>query len=488
MADKPSEIARRKAALEDTSHLVEETWTRILRNLAAIFIIGILVWGFCSVMRSGVEYGTTFLFEPFQKASEHQTDIGITSPDEDTQTSPTVLSWIQTFNPPVNAPWTLLAVLVAGGIIRGIMIRSSSWKDYEGDGAGQSIQYFIETYQKADQDSDPVEQRYKRPTFSSAVKRIIMTLLTLGTGGSGGIEGPVIPVGESLGSGISRMFKNDNPDDLRVLQMAGIAAALTTLLNVPFAAAVFAGEVVFTDRLIYRTLFYSLIASVVAYYLNNHFLAFEPLFNVAPHPPAYSFNAYLTASLTAIFISMPAAMGLQLLFKRINKLLEFIPISLRAAFGALCAGLLALLMWYTLDVEPQHVLGMGEGTLKDLMVSDDPMFQIWWLLLLIAFVKILTTGFTLMSGGSAGLLIPATFIGGMCGAGIYHGLTDLVGPFLPDPSLFVVAGVSSALVSIIEIPLATIAFIIEVFGAHFAAPAVIATVASHLLVKRFKLY
>ncbi len=491
MAAGPSKTIKRIAAIEDDSHLVEETWKRMGRDIAAIIIIGVLVWCFCSTMRTAIEYSSTFLFEPFHsQVSTKAVQYGIVSPEEANILSKHELEIINKINPPEYAAFTLMITLVLGGLIRGAIIKHPSWTKYEGDGAGQSIQYFIDTYQQPLEGANPVKDRYESETFLGAAKRIVMTILTVGTGGSGGIEGPVIPVGENLGSGVSKLLRIFEPNDLRVLQMAGISAALCSLLNTPFAAAVFAGEIVFTDRIIYRTLFYSLIASVVAYYMNNHFLHFEPMFSVQAGYPGYSFAGYVSASVIAILVSMPTGLGLKYIFEHINKFLSFIPIGARAAFGAMCAGLISLSLWHFLAIEPRHTLGMGEETLKELIIGTDPMLEIWWILLLLVAAKLMTTGFTLMSGGSAGLLIPATFMGGLSGAGIYELLHEYAATFtfVPEIDLFIIAGIASALVSIIEVPLATMALMIELFGAHYAAPAVVATVVSHLFVKRMRLY
>ena len=120
------------------------------------------------------------------------------------------------------------------------------WKSSEGDGATQSIEYFLKSYSETN-DQKAVESRYSRATFMEAARRLFITTLTLGAGGSGGLEGPTIPIGEAVGAGWSKVFKVASADDLRCFQMAGIAAAVCTLLNTPFAAAIFAAEVVYSQ-------------------------------------------------------------------------------------------------------------------------------------------------------------------------------------------------------------------------------------------------
>lgn len=459
----PTQTEKYRASLHDHSYLLEEDWATIGRHFLIVIFIAVTTWALCSLLRLGVEKGTEYLFEPFMHG--HAT----------TSALPEI---------------TLLGSLMLGGLIRGILISLPSWRDSDGDGAGASIRYFLQTYKNSSSIDGATKTRYKKPTFLRAFKRMTMTILTVGTGCSGGIEGPVIPMGECIGSGWSKLFKLQNADSLRAFQMAGISAAVATLLNAPFTAALFAAEIVFTDRIIYHTLFYSLFASIIAYALNNHLLYFQPLFSIGSHSAVYSLREYVEVILVATFCSAPAGLGIGYLFRLIERPMSHIPIYFRAAVGALCAGGVALLLWGTLGIEPHHVLGIGEETLRALLNNTgDTMLTVWWMLLLLVLAKCITTGFTLIAGGSVGLLIPAMFMGGLSGAAVYHLITSLGIPvYSSNPDLFIVAGIASSLVAIIEVPLATITFVMEVFGSNFGPAAIVSCVICHKFAKRFKLY
>ncbi|MCK4608848.1 MAG: chloride channel protein, partial [Gammaproteobacteria bacterium] len=381
----PTKEVKIAGALHDTSHLLIENWAEIGRNFILVIIIGITVWLFCSTLRLAVEHSTEYLFAPFHGAGAHVTAAIV----------------------------VLLVVLLLSGLLRGWLVSRPAWKDAEGDGAGTSIAYFHKTYSQNPDIADVTAVRYRQPAFMAALRRIVMTILTVGMGGSGGIEGPVIPIGESLGAGWSRIFRIKNPHDLRVLQMAGIAAAIATLLNAPFTGALFAGEVVFTERLVYRTLLYSMIAAVTAYTLNNHFLHFAPLFSIAKHTHVYAPREYIEVSLVAIICSAPAGLGVNYVLKVLGKFMHLFPTFLRAAIGALCVGGIAMFMWFSLHIGPDNVLGISEGTLKELISGTGPAWlSVWWILLLLAAAKLFATGFTYAAGGSTGLLIPAMYMGG----------------------------------------------------------------------------
>jgi len=161
----------------------------------------------------------------------------------------------------------------------------------------------------------------------------------------------------------------------------------------------------------------------------------------------------------------------------------------RPGVGALATGLVGLSVWYFFGIDPRHVLGVGEQTLTELMSQEgNPVLSVWWILLVLVAAKTLTTGLTLMSGGSAGLLVPAMFIGGVSGAAVHYGLVAVGIPAGPDASLFVVAGIASGLVGVVDVPLAAITFVLEVFGAHFGPPAIVAVVVCHMVSRRLQLY
>ncbi len=466
---KPDKNFLHMRANEDRSHLITEDWGALFRNLFLTTLVAITTWCFTTVLLWANHHAHTWLFHPFKD--------GFSNPTH------------HHFN--FNAMWMILGVLILGGIIRDILLRFSGWPDVKGDGVRSALKEFYQAYQEQLRGTpNPNELRYQKPTFMAAIRRIILTFLTVGTGGSGGVEGPAIPVGESIASGWSKLFKIASPDDLRLLQMSGISAAFVTLLNAPYMAAIFASEVIFSDRFIYRPLFYSLVAAIIAYFLNNHFLHVAPLFTFRPHAQFYPPSEYLYATFTAILISAPAALGLRLLFKKLRIIVKIVPMPLQATVGAILTGAVAFIVWSIWDIPPEHILGVGEKTLSAVYEGTlDIHLQQWWPLLIIVLAKALATGFTLMAGGSAGLLIPSMFMGGISGAIVYYALLA-IGVQLPlvTPEVFIVSGVASALVAVIEVPIAAIAFVLEGFGASLAPPAIAACVLCHMVVKRLRLY
>jgi CIC family chloride channel protein len=108
--------------------------------------------------------------------------------------------------------------------------------------------------------------------------------------------------------------------------------------------------------------------------------------------------------------------------------------------------------------------------------------------LLAVVAKTLATASTLKSGGSVGMLIPSMYMGGLIGAaafyllgeiGLYEGLSVTV---------FVATGMAAALTSVAGVPLASIALVIEVFGAEYSPAACFACAVCFTANRRFSLY
>lgn len=379
----------------------------------------------------------------------------------------------------------VLCLLVVGGVVRGLLVRRPGWAEAAGDGMAVALDNYHVTYQHEGDDPQP---RYERPAFGLALKKATMTVLTLGTGGSGGLEAPVVTVGEALGAGIARVMRARSEYELRTYQLAAIATAVATLLGAPFTAALFAIEIAYGDRVIYRKLAYCLLAALVAYILNNRLAGYQPLFVAPSHDPVYTLREYAMTALVAVAVSAPLAWAFGRVMTQVRTLAERVHPLGTGAGGALAAGLVAMALHLGLGISPVHVLGMGEETLAELLSgASGPVVDSVGLLLTALVGKMIATGLTIQSGGSAGILVPSMFMGGVSGA-ITARLLIATGWIELDVSLFVVVGIASALVAVIGVPMAAIALVLEVFGAAFGPPAILACGITYVVTLRLSVY
>ena len=159
-------------------------------------VIAATTWALCAAMRSSIEVSSEFLFEPFSESADEGT--GKQAENEAEQEPGTGEDrggsggWI----------WIVVGVLVAGGLARGLILQIPSWRGAQGSGIDQSLESFHQTYDDEDAETP---SRYDKPTIAEALRRVVMTVLTVGTGGSGGLEAPVVPIGECLGAGWAKL-------------------------------------------------------------------------------------------------------------------------------------------------------------------------------------------------------------------------------------------------------------------------------------------
>ncbi|MFP2901811.1 chloride channel protein [Corallococcus sp. 4LFB] len=448
-------MAGRREPLDEEQRALHDSWDTVLRTVGRVVLSTVLIWGVCSALRQGVHASSDALLAFATGGS----------------------AWW--------APLVLAGVLLLGGLLRGVLNRWSGWSDVASDGVDVALRNYHLTYEDP---ADNPRPRYSLPAIQLALRKAVATLLTLGTGASGGLEGPVVLVGESLGAGVARLTRARSEHTLRTCQLAGIAAAVGTLLNAPFTAALFALEVVYGNRIVYRKLAYCLLAGIVAYALNNRFLGFKPIFVAPPHAHTYTLGEYGLTALVAVAVSAPIALLFGLTMKHTRKVVERASPMLRGAMGALCTVLVAGGLSYGAGMDFRHVLGMGEYTIAQLLTGAPGTLSLWWYLLLIVGGKLLTTSFTVQSGGSAGMLIPSMVLGGVSGAATAQFLASVTGTGPADVTVFVVVGIASALVAVVGVPLAAIALVLEVFGSAYGPPAVLACCVTYVLTLRLSVY
>lgn len=440
--------------LDDEARALHDSWDHIARLVVLCAMLAAFVWGVVTALRYAVHHS----FEALIHFVEHQ--------------------------PGLLGPVVLLVVLGLVGTLRGLLIQRPGWADASGDGMDIALDNYHSTYGDADDDPQP---RYQRPAFRLAVRKAVATLLTLGSGGSGGLEAPAVLISESLAAGFSRVFRIQSEHELRTYQLAGISAAVTTLLGAPFTAALFATEIAYGDRIIYRKFAYALFAGIVAYVLNNRTFGFAPLFTAPDHAPTYSMAEYGVTALVAVAVSAPLAIGFGLAMKSTRALVQRAHPVTHGGMTSLLVGVVALSLWFGFGISPVHVLGMGEETVTGVLTGD-VFLASWWVLLLVLGGKILTTGLTLSGGGSAGMLIPSMYFGGVSGALTAQVLIATgIAPEL-DPALFAVVGIASALVAVVGVPLAAIALVLEVFGAAYGPPAILACGVTYLMTLQRSIY
>lgn len=358
----------------------------------------------------------------------------------------------------VERPWMLPIITCLGGLAVGLLFYKIQPKG-EGHGTDAVIDAFHNKQGKIP----------SRVPFLTA----LASPITIGTGGSGGLEGPMSQIGAGFSSILGRLFKFD-VDDRRIAVAAGLAAGVGSIFKVPLGAALFSTEVFYRQDFEVKALVPAVIAAVSGYTVVGFVTGWAPIFSLPPDAAKYSHPESLLLYGIIGIISAAASMAYvrtfrlaSIIFGRLRK----IPAYLKPAIGGAAVGALAI-------VSP-HVLGNSYGWLQLAMLSSPLLLPIW-ILLAIVVLKIIATALTIGSGGSAGVFAPTMAIGGLLGAFV-GGLFHAFGLFLwIDVSATAIVGMVAFFCATAKTPIATIVIGSEMTSGYgLLAPMMIATVVAY---------
>jgi CIC family chloride channel protein len=288
----------------------------------------------------------------------------------------------------------------------------------------------------------------------------LTSLVTVGSGGSAGLEGPSLQIGGTAGSAVASKLKV-SARDRRILVLCGAAAGISAVFKAPLTGAIFALEIPYKNDLEHEAVIPALISSVVSYITFILILGGEPLFKVATvsftyqDVPIFILHGVFSAVVGVLYVKFYHKTGD--VFHRIK-----LPIAVKAGLGGLAVGIIGL-------VAP-HVLGIGYAGIQGMLDRSFPFEYVIMLLVL----KILATSFTLGSGGNGGLFIPTVFIG--TATGTIFGML-----LMPNETrLFEILGMAGVLAASSKAPLAAVAFVAETTNPSYIIPAIISSVVAYL--------
>jgi CIC family chloride channel protein len=356
-------------------------------------------------------------------------------------------------------PWFLLIVPVVGGIFSGLLVYTVA-PEAEGHGTDAAISAYH------------YHQGQIRPRVP--LVKIVASALTLGTGGSGGREGPIAQIGAGFGSFLGGLLRL-RPADRRILMAAGMGAGVAAIFRAPLAGAIFAAEVLYrSPDFESEVIIPSALASVIAYCTFGLVFGWAPLFSLPSElVNVLYFNQPLhlvSYTLLALFLVVLAMFytrsfyALTHVFHRLSFKPHFKP-----AIGAFLTGVVGVSLYYSLGREQKvlAVLSFGYGSLQDAMITSPPAEGSLFLALVlfaIAVGKILTTGLTIGSGGSGGVFGPSMVIGGCGGGALGVFLHSLWPALLPHPASFVIVGMAGFFAAAAKTPFSTLVIVSEMTG------------------------
>jgi len=335
--------------------------------------------------------------------------------------------------------WVLLVLPALGGIISGWLVYTFA-PEAEGHGTDAAIDAY----------HNKGGLIRKRVPFI----KTIASAITLTTGGSGGREGPIAQIGAGFGSFLATRLKLSDRQR-RIMLAAGIGAGVGSIFRAPLAGALFASEVLYRGPDFEGdVLIPSGIASVVAYCLFCLVFGWGSLFS----SPAYQFTnpaelgpyIILAIILSAVsFLYVKCFYGVKDLFSKMR-----IPHHFKPAVGGLITGIIGFFL--------PETLSFGYGVLQQALFNEISLY----LLLAIAFGKILTTSFTISSGGSGGVFGPSVVIGGALGGAVGQFFHNIAPNLIQVPGTMVVLGMAGFFTAVSNAPRSTIIFVAEMTNSY----------------------
>jgi len=365
-------------------------------------------------------------------------------------------------SPSFSRPWAIPLVVGLGGLLSGILVFRFA-PDAEGHGTDAAIR--------------AVHENPRGIRVRTVVVKLVASALTIGSGGSGGREGPTAQISAGFGSLLARGL-NLSPADGRVAVSVGIGSGIGAIFKAPLGAAVLAAELVYRDDIEVETLLPAIIASVVSYAIFGAVEGFTPLFGYLPR---YEIGDPLSLAWFAVIGVAAGLVGILYAksFYGIADLFGRLPVTryLKPAIGGSAVGFIALGV--------PEVLGTGYGWVQQAFTRQSLLHLSIAVVVALPFARIVSTGLSIGSGGSGGIFGPGIVIGAFVGAAIWR----LLEPFAPgvphEPTVFVVVGMMACFGSIARAPIAVMLMVAEMTASiETLAPAMLAVGIATLIVRR----
>jgi chloride channel protein, CIC family len=371
--------------------------------------------------------------------------------------------------------WLIPLSTALGGLATGLIVYKFA-PEAEGHGTDEAIAAFHRKDGKI---------RHRIP-----IVKAIASAFTIGSGGSGGREGPTAQIAAGFGSFVGDTLKL-SVKDRRIAVAVGIGAGIGSIFKSPFGGAMLSGEILYsggdfeTDALIP-----AFIASPVGYAIFASFAGFTPIFG---NSVSYTFTQptdlvfYAGLGLICGIVGR----GYTSFFYAVKGLFSStkIPKYVRPVIGLTISGIIGIFF--------PEVLGLGYGFLQylingqtSLVVINFVSAPILVVLLLVIVVKIVATSFTVGSGGSAGVFAPSLVIGGFVGAAFWEVINMALPGAIPVPAPLVIVGMMALFAGVGRVPIAVILMVSEMTGTlSLLAPSMVAVVIAYFVTgPRYTIY
>lgn len=321
----------------------------------------------------------------------------------------------------------------------------------------------------------------KRKMFS----HILTSGVTIGLGGSAGLEAPIVVTGAAIGSNTAKKL-GFNYQTRTLLLACGSAAGISAIFNSPIAGVIFAFEVLLPEFSI-PSLIPLLISSASAAVVSQFLYSGQLFFLITEGWEFQAIPFYVLLGILCGFVSLymiKTTFTLEKIFRKITK----------PYVKALAGGSLLCLLIFLIP----SLYGEGYSTVINLLSGnfdsiihytpawdflDENILLIIWAAIIIL-TKVAATSLTIDSGGNGGIFAPSVFTGAFTGFFLIQVL-NLAGVQL-NHSNFIVVGMAGVLSGVLHSPLTGIFLIAEVTGGYVLfVPLMIVSALSFFISRHF---
>jgi CIC family chloride channel protein len=316
---------------------------------------------------------------------------------------------------------------------------------------------------------------------------IISSALTVGFGGSVGLEGPTVATGAAIGSNIGRWLRLSYKQ-ITLLVGCASAGAMAAIFKAPIAAVVFALEVIMLDltmSAIVPLLLSSVSAALTSYLFlgQNYLYSFTitetfKLENLTWYVIFGVFTGFVAVYFTKMFSLITT------IFERMKN------VFVRLLIGGFMLGVLIFLI-PSLYGEGYEVINASlrgqysflfENTFYAVLKGN--LLATFVLFLFMMLFKVIATSLTFGSGGVGGVFAPTLFTGGIAGL-FFSRFLGLIGVEV-NASSFALVGMAGMISAVIHAPLTAIFLIAEITGGYqLFMPLMIVATVSYATLKIF---
>lgn len=318
---------------------------------------------------------------------------------------------------------------------------------------------------------------------------LITAPLTVGFGGSVGLQGPAVSVGAALGSNAARLFHMNEKTRMLLIGCAA-AGAMASMFKAPIAAIIFAIEI-FSLDIAFVSLVPLLLASISAVVTSYMFLGTDVLLRFEL-TDKFEVNDIVFYAVLGLVTALASVYFSKVFFAITNFFKQFESRAKRLLIGGLAIGTILFC------IPPLY--GEGYGIMNNLLKGDHlaaigntpfnfDLTNIWiviGLLLGIAVFKAVAMTITFGAGGVGGVFIPTLVMGSALGNAFAKIINNLGLDFHVSESNFTLIGMTGLMAGVLHAPLTAIFLIAEITeGYELFVPLMIVSAISFAITKYY---